>query len=81
MLFRGPEIRSYSMIIQNAVAALLIILMPSAGPLFPGRASLPPGVLIVALIVVSVTEGVVGLRAMGSRLIRWRLSWVWYALA
>jgi hypothetical protein len=37
--------------------------------------------LIVALIVVSVTEGVVGLRAMGSRLIRWRLSWVWYALA
>ena len=40
-----------------------------------------PGVLIAALIVVSLTEGVAGLRAMGSRLIRWRVSWIWYALA
>jgi uncharacterized protein len=30
---------------------------------------------------VSLTEGVPGLRAMGSRLIRWRVSWIWYALA
>jgi uncharacterized protein len=40
-----------------------------------------PGVLVAALIVVSLTEGVAGLRAMGSRLIRWRVSWIWYALA
>ena len=40
-----------------------------------------PGVLIAALIVVSVTEGLAGLKAMGLRLIRWRVSWVWYALA
>jgi uncharacterized protein len=40
-----------------------------------------PAVLVAALIVVSLTEGVAGLRAMGSRLIRWRVSWIWYALA
>jgi uncharacterized protein len=40
-----------------------------------------PGVLIAALIVVFLTEGVAGLKAMGARLIRWRVSWVWYALA
>src|SRR4029453_4444274 len=40
-----------------------------------------PGVLVAALIVVSLTEGVAGLRAMVSRLIRWRVSWIWYALA
>jgi CAAX protease family protein len=40
-----------------------------------------PGVLVAALIVVSLTEGVAGLRAIGSRLIRWRVSWIWYALA
>ncbi len=40
-----------------------------------------PGVLVAAVIVVSVTEGVAGLRAMGARLIRWRVSWIWYLLA
>lgn len=40
-----------------------------------------PGVLVSAVIVVAVTEGLPGLRAMGSRLIRWRVSWYWYALA
>ena len=40
-----------------------------------------PGVLVAALIVVFLTEGVAGLKAMGSRLIRWRVSWIWYALA
>jgi hypothetical protein len=33
------------------------------------------------VIVVSLTEGVAGLKAMGSRPIRWRVSWIWYALA
>ena len=36
---------------------------------------------VAALIVVSLTEGVAGIKAMGARLIRWRVSWVWYALA
>jgi membrane protease YdiL (CAAX protease family) len=40
-----------------------------------------PGALIAAIVIVSLTEGLAGLRQMGSRLIRWRVSWVWYALA
>jgi uncharacterized protein len=40
-----------------------------------------PGVLVAALIVVFATEGLDGLKTMGLRLIRWRVSWVWYALA
>ena len=40
-----------------------------------------PGALIAAVIVVAVTEGLSGLRQVGARLIRWRVSWIWYALA
>ena len=47
----------------------------------PWNSFLAPGALLAALIVVGVTEGLAGLRALGSRLIRWRVSWVWYALA
>ena len=47
----------------------------------PWQSFFAPGVLVAALIVVSVTEGLAGLKAMGSRLIRWRVSWIWYAVA
>ena len=47
----------------------------------PWQSFFAPGVLVAALIVVFLTEGVAGLKAMGSRLIRWRVSWIWYALA
>lgn len=39
------------------------------------------GPLLAALIVVSLTQGKAGLREWGSRLIRWRVGWVWYVLA
>lgn len=39
------------------------------------------GALISALIVASVADGVAGLKEIGRRLIRWRVNWVWYALA
>src|SRR5215203_4573721 len=39
------------------------------------------GPLIAALIVISITQGLSGLRDLGSRMIRWRVGWVWYALA
>jgi uncharacterized protein len=47
----------------------------------PWNSFFVPGVLLAALIVVAITDGLSGLRALGSRLIRWRVSWVWYALA
>ena len=39
------------------------------------------GPLIAALIVISITQGLSGLRDLGSRMIRWRVGWIWWALA
>jgi membrane protease YdiL (CAAX protease family) len=39
------------------------------------------GALIAALLVAFVADGVAGLRRIGARLTRWRVNWVWYALA
>ena len=37
--------------------------------------------LIAALVVISLTQGVAGLKELGLRIIRWRVRWYWYALA
>ena len=42
---------------------------------------LPTGPLFAALIVISLTQGLSGLRELGLRMIRWRVRWYWYALA
>ncbi len=42
---------------------------------------LPSGPLFAALIVIPLTQGRAGLRNLGSRMIRWRVRWYWYAVA
>ncbi|WP_181037570.1 CPBP family intramembrane glutamic endopeptidase [Arthrobacter sp. ZGTC412] len=42
---------------------------------------LPIGPLAAAIIVIALTEGRAGFRAWGRRLIRWRVGWIWYAVA
>jgi uncharacterized protein len=44
-------------------------------PFFPG------GPLVAALVVIAVADGRRGFRELGSRLIRWRVGWVWYLVA
>src|SRR5215203_3960811 len=39
------------------------------------------GPLLAALIVIPLTQGLSGLRELGSRMIRWRVGWIWYAVA
>jgi membrane protease YdiL (CAAX protease family) len=39
------------------------------------------GPLLAALIVVSLADGRAGLRELGSRVLRWRVRWYWYAVA
>ena len=39
------------------------------------------GPLLAALIVVPITQGWAGLRELGSRMIRWRVGWIWYVVA
>jgi membrane protease YdiL (CAAX protease family) len=47
----------------------------------PWNSFLPTGALIAALVVAFAADGLAGLKAIGSRLVRWRVNWVWYVLA
>jgi CAAX protease family protein len=70
-----------SIIRRHPVITFFLLTYALSWAAIPWQSFFAPGVLVAALIVVSLTEGVAGLRAMGSRLIRWRVSWIWYALA
>jgi membrane protease YdiL (CAAX protease family) len=52
-----------------------------AAGLLPRMEFLPVGPLAAAVIVIALTEGRPGFRTWGRRLIRWRVGWVWYAVA
>ena len=70
-----------SLIRRHPVVTFFLLAYALCWAAIPWQSFFAPGVLVAALIVVFLTEGVAGLKAMGSRLIRWRVSWVWYALA
>jgi membrane protease YdiL (CAAX protease family) len=70
-----------SFIKRHRVAVFFVLAYVLTWWAVPWNSFFVPGVLLAALIVVTVTEGLAGLRKLGSRLIRWRVSWVWYALA
>jgi hypothetical protein len=70
-----------SVVRRHPVLTFFILACALSWGAIPWQSFFAPGVLVAALIVVSLTEGVAGLKAMGSRLIRWRVSWIWYALA
>jgi len=69
-----------SVIRRHPVITFFLLAYALSWAAIPWQSFFAPGVLVAALIVVSLTEGVAGLRAMGSRLIRWRVSWIWYVL-
>jgi uncharacterized protein len=70
-----------SFIKRHRIVVFFVLAYALAWGAIPWNSFFAPGVLLAALIVVTVTEGLAGLRALGARLIRWRVSWVWYALA
>jgi membrane protease YdiL (CAAX protease family) len=70
-----------SFIKRHRIVVFFVLAYALAWGAIPWNSFFAPGVLLAALIVVSITEGLAGLRALGARLIRWRVSWVWYALA
>jgi uncharacterized protein len=70
-----------SLIRRHRVLAFFLLAYALSWGAIPWQSFFAPGVLVAALVVVSLTEGLAGLKAMGARLIRWRVSWVWYALA
>src|SRR6478735_8574006 len=66
---------------RHRVLAFFLLSYALSWAAIPWQSFFAPGVLVAALVVVSLTEGVTGLKAMGARLIRWRVSWIWYACA
>jgi len=70
-----------SFIKRHRIVVFFVLAYALAWGAIPWNSFFAPGVLLAALIVVSLTEGLAGLKALGARLIRWRVSWVWYALA
>lgn len=54
----------------------------AAAGLLPAQVSfLPFGPLVAAVVVIGLTDGRPGYRRLGSRLLRWRVGWVWYVVA
>ncbi|HSU36136.1 MAG TPA: type II CAAX endopeptidase family protein [Propionibacteriaceae bacterium] len=66
---------------RHRVACFFVLAYFLTWGAIPWNSFFTPGALIAAVIVVLVTEGRRGLLDLGSRLIRWRVSWVWYAFA
>jgi uncharacterized protein len=66
---------------RHRIVVFFVLAYALAWGAIPWNSFFAPGVLLAALIVVTLTEGLGGLKALGARLIRWRVSWVWYALA
>ena len=70
-----------SIVRRHPVVTFFLLAYALSWGAIPWQSFFAPGVLVAAVVVVSVTEGVAGLRSMGSRLIRWRVSWIWYVIA
>ena len=66
---------------RHRVAGFFVLAYALAWGAIPWNSFFAPGALLAAVIVVLATEGLPGLRQLGARMIRWRVSWVWYALA
>jgi membrane protease YdiL (CAAX protease family) len=52
-----------------------------ASGVLPEPLFLPTGPLLAGLIVIAAAEGRAGFRDLGARILRWRVSWYWYAVA
>ena len=66
---------------RHRVASFFVLAYFLAWGAIPWNSFFTPGALIAAIVVVLLSEGPRGLLNLGSRLIRWRVSWIWYALA
>ena len=70
-----------SFIKRHRVIAFFVLAYALTWGGIPWNSFFAPGALIAAVVVILLTEGPRGLLVLGSRIIRWRVSWVWYALA
>ncbi len=66
---------------RHPVIAFFVLAYVLAWGAIPWDSFFAPGALIAALVVAFIRDGLAGLRDIGARLIRWRVGWIWYALA
>jgi membrane protease YdiL (CAAX protease family) len=66
---------------RHRVLTFFVLAYALAWGAVPFDSFFPPGALIAAVVVLFVTEGLPGLRAWGSRLIRWRVGAIWWVAA
>jgi len=66
---------------RHRVACFFVLAYFLTWGAIPWNSFWTPGALIAAVLVALITEGPRGLLKLGARLVRWRVSWVWYALA
>jgi membrane protease YdiL (CAAX protease family) len=66
---------------RHRAACFFLLAYLLAWGAIPWNSFFAPGALLAAIVVVLTTDGPRGLLQLGSRLIRWRVNWVWYAAA
>jgi uncharacterized protein len=76
----GPSL-PVRLVRQYPLVSLVVLAYSFAWCFLPFGGFLPFGPLLAALIVVPISRGMAGLRELGARMIRWRVSWVWYLAA
>jgi membrane protease YdiL (CAAX protease family) len=70
-----------SVVSRHPMVAFVILAYAISWSLVPMGGFLPPGPLVAALIVISMTQGREGLKQLGARLVRWRVGWIWWVAA
>jgi hypothetical protein len=73
--------RLLSVVNQHPIITFFVLAYALAWGLVPFGSFGAFGPLVAALIVIPLTQGWAGLRELGSRIIRWRVRWYWYAVA
>jgi CAAX protease family protein len=66
---------------RHPVAGMVVLTYAISWCLLPFGTFLPFGPLVAAILVAAVTDGWPGVRRLGARVVRWRVGWVWYAVA
>jgi uncharacterized protein len=66
---------------KHRLTAFFTLAYALSWSLIPFDSFLPTGALIAAVIVIAIADGRPGFRELGSRIIRWRVHWIWYVAA
>jgi uncharacterized protein len=66
---------------RHPVAVMVVLAYAISWCLLPFGTFLPAGPLVAAVLVAALVDGWRGVRGLGGRIVRWRVSWVWYAAA